>query len=127
MYGQYGSYNYNRGGYRGGRGGRGRGYGRGRGGWNTNHSSADDYNCILPLKSTLTNDKINKIKVKCRHSNTNVREAQIITFDSTVPYDKELMLRSYHDFMNNAGDDALNCNGGERLFQCYRQTLGATQ
>jgi len=75
----------------------------------------------------LTNDKINKVKVKCRHSNTNVREAQIITFDSTVPYNKELLLRSYHDFMNNTGDDVLNCNSGERLFQCYRQTLGATQ
>jgi len=124
MYGQYG--NYNRGGYRGGRGGRGRGYGRGRGGRNI-QSSIDDHNCILPLKSTLTNNKINKVKVKCRHSNTNIREAQIITFDSTVPYNKELMLRSYHDFMNNTGDDALNCNSGKRLFQCFRQTLGATQ
>jgi len=125
MYGLHG--NCNRGGHRGGGGrGRGRGYGRGRGGRH-NQSSVEDHNCILPLKSTLTNDKINKVKVKCRHSNANTREAQIITFDSTVPCDKELMLRSYHDFMNNTGDDALNCNSGERLFQCFRQTLGATQ
>jgi len=124
MYGQYGNYNRGRG--RGYGHGRGRGYGRGRGGRH-NQSSIEDHNCILPLKSTLSNDKINKIKVKCRHSNTNVREAQIITFDSTVPYDKELLLRSYHDFMNNTGDDSLNCNSGDRLFQCYRQRLGATQ
>jgi len=121
MYGQYGNYNRGRGhGY-------GRGYGRGRGGRNINQSSIDDHNCILPLKSTLTSAKINKVKVKCRHSNADIREAQIITFDSTVPYDKELLLRSYHDFMNNTGDDSLNCNTGERLFQCFRQTLGATQ
>ena len=126
MHGQYG--NYNRGGYRGGgRGGRGRGYGRGRGGRNTNYSHIEDPNCILPLKPTLTNDKINKIKVKCRHSNANVREAMIISFDCPVPYDKELALRCYHDFMNNIGDDSLHCNTGERLFSSWRQVLGATQ
>jgi len=125
MYGQCG--NHNRGGYHGGRSGRGRGYGRGHGVRNTNQSNLDVPNCILPLKPTLTNDKINKIKVKWCHGNANVREAQIISFDCTVLHNKELLLQSYHDFMNNTGDDSLNCNTGERLFQCYHQTLSATQ
>jgi len=125
MYGQYGNCNRSD---RGGRGrGRGIGYGRGRGGRNTNQSNIEDPNCILPLKPTLTNDKINKIKVKCRHSNTNVREAMLISFDCTVPYDMELALWCYHDFMNNVGDDSLHCNTGERLFSSWRQVLGATQ
>jgi len=75
----------------------------------------------------LTNEYVNKIKVKCRHSNTNVREAMIMSFDSPVHYSKERLLWSHHDFMNNTGDNSLNCNTGKRLFQSFRQTLGATQ
>jgi len=91
MYGQYG--NCNHGGYCGGRGGRGRGYGRDHGGRNTNQSNIDDPNCILPPKPTLTNKQVNKIKVKCRPAIPgNVREAMIISFDRTVPYNKELLL-----------------------------------
>jgi len=106
---------------------RGQGYGHGRGGCNTNQSNVNDPNCILLLKPTLTNEQINKIKVKCRHSNTNVREAQIISFDSPVPYNKELLLQSSHNFMNNTGDESLICNSGKQLFSSFLQILGAAQ
>ena len=47
--------------------------------------------------------------------------------DFAVPCNKELLLRSCHDFVNIIGDDSLNCNSGDRVFQSYRQTLGAAQ
>jgi len=51
----------------------------------------------------------------------------LISFDCTVPYDKELALRCYHDFMNNIGNESLHCNTGDHLFSSWRQVLGATQ
>jgi len=111
MCGQHGR-NYGHGGYRGG--GCGRGYGRGRRGRN-NNQSIDDLNCILPLKPTLTNEQINKIKVKCRHRNNNNREAMIVlvAFDCPVPYNKKLLIRAHHDFVNNACNKSLHCNNEE--------------
>jgi len=81
----------------------------------------------MPLTPTVTNEQINEIKVECRHSNANVREDMVTSFDCPVPYNKELLLRSYHDFMNNTGNESLHCNSGEQLFSSFRQVLGATQ
>lgn len=128
MYGQYnqgrGRGRGYRGGYRGGynRGGRGHGGRGGRG--NTNF---DDPLCIMPLKATLKNDQINKIKVELHHSNTNICKAQIISFDSTVPYNKELLLRTVQDYSHKIGENNLHCNNGDRLFTTIRQIIGPTQ
>ena len=108
MYGQYGG----RGGY--GRGGRGYyrgGRNYGRGGRNP-RAPIDNPDCILSLKPMLSNDKITKVKVKCRHSTTNTRKAQCILYDGKSKHYKELALLAYHDFLNNCTEDALNCNTG---------------
>jgi len=81
----------------------------------------------MPLKHPLTNGQIDEVKVKCYHSATNVREACIISFDCPLPFNKELLLRSHHDFVNNTGDDALHCKNGDCYFSSFRQVFGATQ
>jgi len=60
----------------------------------------DDPSCIIPLKSTLTNEQINKVKVRNHISATNIRKAKIISFDSAVPCNKQFaasLLPRFHE------------------------------
>jgi len=86
----------------------------------------NDPSAILPIKPSLDNTKINKVKVKNRISNTNIRSASIISYDSDSA-NKELLLRAYQDFMNNIGNESLHADTGDRKFNCFRQILGPTQ